>query len=253
MRTVTGAGGTTLAVRTSGPIDTRPPVVLVHGMGSDHSTWRSTASMLRRAGRTVVAPDLRGHGRSAHTGDYSLGSFADDLLAVVDDLGVEQADVIGHSLGAHSALRLAMEHPSRVRSLVLEEVPPMPRDDADLAEETTMGAGLGERVRGIAALLRNPLPVLRCDRAVGEAVQQQFAVADPGWWARLPEVTTRTLVISGGTRSFLRPRHLRDLATALPESGFEQFDVGHSVHRDAGPAFNSAVGQFLGLAGTRPA
>ena len=84
-------------------------------------------------------------------------------------------------------------------------------------------------------------------------MQQQFAVADPGWWERLPEVTTRTLVISGGTRSFLQPRHLRDLATALPESGFEQFDVGHSVHRDAGPAFNSAVGQFLGLAGTRPA
>lgn len=247
MRTVSGADGTPLAVRSSGPIAGHAPVLLIHGMGSDHSTWRSTAVMLRAAGRTVIAPDLRGHGRSAHSADYSLDSFAGDLGAVLDAFGVEQADVIGHSLGAHSALRLAMDQPSRVRSLVLEEVPPLPRDDADLAEDITPAAGFGERVRGVAALLRNPMPVLRCDRAVGEAVQRQFAVADPDWWVRLTGVTSRALVISGGTRSFLRPRHLRDLADAIPGSDFATIEAGHSVHRDAGAAFNSAVGTFLGL------
>ncbi|MBD0021133.1 alpha/beta fold hydrolase [Gordonia pseudamarae] len=248
MRTVSGADGTTLAVRTSGPLGSgTTPVLLVHGMGSDHSTWRSTAALLRAAGRPVIASDLRGHGRSEHTTDYGLGTFADDLRAVIDALGVGQVDVIGHSLGAHAALRLAMDHPARVRSLVLEEVPPMPRDDADLAEEITMGAGLGERVRGVAALLRNPLPVLRSDRAVGEAVQRQFAAADPYWWDRLARVRSPALIVSGGSRSFLRPDHLRALAASLPGSDFTTIDIGHSVHRDAGTEFNSAVATFLGI------
>lgn len=197
-------------------------------MGSDHSTWRSTAALLRAAGRPVIASDLRGHGRSEHTTDYGLGTFADDLRAVIDALGVGQVDVIGHSLGAHAALRLAMDHPARLRSLVLEEVPPMPRDDADLAEEITMGAGLGERVRGVAALLRNPLPVLRSDRAVGEAVQRQFAAADPYWWDRLARVRSPALIVSGGSEFPATGSSAR--TASLPGSDFTTIDIGHGVH-----------------------
>lgn len=242
-----GHGELTLAVAVDGDLaDSRtPPVLLVHGMGSDHSTWRPFASILRRAGRAVIAVDLRGHGRSGRPGDYALEAFAADLGFVLDELDVERADVVGHSLGAHAALRVAMNDRGRVRSLVLEEVPPMPRDQADLDEEIVMSSGFGERVRGIGALMRNPMPVVRFDRAVGTQVGAEFERADPQWWGRLAEVSARTLVISGGPRSFLPPQHLQSMAQALPDGRFDVIDAGHSVHRDRRREFTAKAGAFL--------
>ncbi|WHU48286.1 alpha/beta fold hydrolase [Gordonia sp. L191] len=240
-------GELTLAVAVDGDLaDGRtPPVLLVHGMGSDHGTWRPFASVLRRAGRAVIAVDLRGHGRSGRAVEYTLEAFAADLGFVLDEFDVARADVVGHSLGAHAALRAAMTDPGRVRSLVLEEVPPMPRDQADLDEEIVMSSGFGERVRGIGALMRNPMPVVRFDRAVATQVGTEFERAEPQWWDRLAAVSARTLVISGGPRSFLPPQHLQSLAQALPDGRFDIIDAGHSVHRDRRREFAAKAGAFL--------
>ncbi|MGC4935884.1 alpha/beta fold hydrolase [Gordonia sp. DT30] len=244
----TDVGDLALAVRVDPSpdgADTAPPVLLVHGMGSDHSTWRSFASALRRDGRSVLAVDLRGHGRSGRPGDYALDSFAADLRFVLDDLDIGRADVVGHSLGAHTALRLAMNDPERVRSLVLEEVPPMPRGQADLDEEIAPSAGFGDRLRGLGWLMLNPMPVVRFDRAVGEQVGAAFERPEPQWWDRLPDVSARTLVISGGPRSFLPSEHLQTLAADVPDARFQMIDAGHSVHRDRRREFTAAAGSFL--------
>lgn len=236
-----------LAVRVAGEPNRGLPVVLVHGMASDHSTWRPLASALRRQGRPVVSVDLRGHGRSGRAqGAYRLDDFRDDLVYVLDVLGIHRADVVGHSLGAHTALRLAMHEPSRVRRLVLEEVPPMPRDEADLSEGITMKATLGEQVRGLLALMGNPFPVIRFDGRMGDEIVAEFDVCAPQWWSELPRVSASTMVISGGERSFLPPRHLRTVSEALPDSRFVTIDAGHSVHRDRRAEFIRHVEEFLG-------
>lgn len=241
LRTVVRSG-LPLSITVSGPLSSpEPPVVLVHGMGGDHSTWRPLAAALRRRGRTVVSFDMRGHGRTGPADTYRLDDFRDDLAAVVDEIDVQRVDLVGHSLGAHTALRYAIAAPDRVRRLVLEEVPPMPRDEADLDEAITPSATLGERIRGIGALALNPVPFLRFDRALGEPVTTAFAVAEPSWWCSLQRVTAPTLVISGGRRSFLPSEHLRDLAYALPAGDFVTIDAGHSVHRDRGDEFTGAV------------
>ena len=246
-RRVDAPSGVRIAVTVSGGLDdSTTPVVLVHGMGGSRTTWRPLARELRRRGRTVVSYDLRGHGRTGHGPSYRLDDFVDDLAAVVDDLGAESIDLVGHSLGAHTALRYAMAEPSRVRRLVLEEVPPMPRDDADLAERIVPTATLGERVRGLRALVADPGPFLRFDRNAGQSVMDSFTVADPRWWNELAVVTAPTLVVSGGDRSFLPPRHLRDLAAALPDGRFVGIDAGHSVHRDRGDEFAETVIAHLG-------
>lgn len=244
LRRPDGAGALRLAVASSGDV-TDHPVVLVHGMGGDHSTWRSLHRELQTAGRSVVSVDLRGHGRSAHAKSYGLNDFRDDVAFVVDELGVEEFDLVGHSLGAHTALRLAMTMPGRVNRLVLEECPPMPRDQADLDEQIAPASNLGETVRGILAAASNPLPLLRFDHSLPKKVAPQFEVTDVDWWRRLSTVTTQTLVISGGDASFLPPRHLRALAAALPDSSFQLIDAGHSVHRDRGQEFSSAVLRFV--------
>lgn len=241
----TADGDLALAVRVSGADRGRPPVLLVHGMAGDHSTWRAFAAALRRDDRTVVAVDLRGHGRSGHAADYRLDDFRDDLRFVLDDLCIDVADVVAHSLGAHAVLRLAMEAPDRIGRLVLEEVPPMPRDQRDLDEGIVVAASLGERVRGLGWAVRNPVPLIRFDRRVPADVSPQFEVADPDWWTRLGTVASPTLVISGGRRSFLPPQHLRSLSDALPDGRFIEIPTGHSVHRDRAADFGATVTGFL--------
>lgn len=221
------------------------PVLLVHGMGGDHATWRRIAGALRSAGRPVIAPDLRGHGRSGRSSAYRLDDFTDDLRFVLDELDIGEVDVIGHSLGAQAGLRLAMTEHDRVGRLILEELPPMPRDQADLDEQITVGSSLGERLRGIGAAMRNPLPLIRFDRQLGVDIAAAFDTADPTWWAGLDTVTAATLVISGGDRSFLPPRHLRTVADTLSGGHFLRIDAGHSVHRDRPRQFLAAVGDFL--------
>ncbi len=237
-----------LAVMTSNVVRTSsvPPVLLVHGMGGDHSSWRDVARRLGRSGRSVIAVDLRGHGRSQHAQRYALDDFADDLAAVLDELAVPRADVVAHSLGAHSALRLAMAHPARVRRLVLEEPPPMPQHDDDLAEKIVPAfTGLGDRFRGVRALVTNPSPFLRFDRAVPDEVAAQFERTDPQWWTGLARTEAPSVVVSGGERSFLPPRHLRRVADALPNGEFVTIDSSHSVHRDRPREFCEVVDRHL--------
>ncbi len=219
-----------------------PPVLLVHGMGGDHTTWRAVAGALAGRGRTVIAVDLRGHGRSGHSPHYRLDDFRDDLAHVLDILEVDRADVIGHSLGAHSVLRLAMAQPERVRRLVLEEPPPMPATGDDLAEQIVpRSSTLGEKARGVRAVALAPRPFLRFDRLVPDAVLMQFRQIDERWWDALSDVRGPSLVVSGGDRSFLPPRHLRRVAEALPQGGFTRIDTGHSVHRDRPREFLAAA------------
>lgn len=232
--------------RTASATPGAPPVLLVHGMGGDHSTWRRLSRTLAEAGRGTIAVDLRGHGRSGHASRYGLDDFGDDLASVLDVAGAGRVDVIAHSLGAHSALRLAMKHPGRVRRMVLEEPPPMPQNEDDLAEKIVPAfTGLGDRLRGIRALAANPLPFVRFDRAMPDAVGLQFERTDPRWWDRLEAVTAPALVVSGGDRSFLPTRHLRRVAQALPHGRLVTIDSGHSVHRDRPRAFADAAGDHL--------
>ncbi|MGV8840193.1 MAG: alpha/beta fold hydrolase [Bauldia sp.] len=101
------------------------PVVLLHGFASNAAlNWRSTGwiDLLADAGRSVVAPDLRGHGGSTKFYDpaaYSTAAMAADVLGLCARLAIERADFVGYSMGSRIAGYLALHHPALVRSLVL--------------------------------------------------------------------------------------------------------------------------------------
>jgi pimeloyl-ACP methyl ester carboxylesterase len=101
------------------------PIVLVHGFASNketnwvHPGWVST---LTRAGRRVIALDNRGHGASTKLYDpaaYHSDMMADDVVALLDHLGIARADVMGYSMGARIAAFCAVRTPARVRSAIL--------------------------------------------------------------------------------------------------------------------------------------
>lgn len=108
-----------------------PPVMLVHGHPRTGSTWHRVAPALVAAGRTVIVPDLRGYGASrgpAPTNDHSAASkraMAVDLIELMDRLGHERCDLVGHDRGSYASLRLALDHPERVRRLALLDCIPI--------------------------------------------------------------------------------------------------------------------------------
>jgi pimeloyl-ACP methyl ester carboxylesterase len=101
------------------------PALLIHGFASNvDMNWISTqwVAELTRAGYRVVAYDNRGHGKSEKLYDpalYGAPTMAEDARRLLDHLGIDQAHVIGYSMGARISAFLAMAHPERVRSLVL--------------------------------------------------------------------------------------------------------------------------------------
>ncbi|MEV0891400.1 alpha/beta fold hydrolase [Promicromonospora sp. NPDC050262] len=95
-----------------------PAIVLVHGITASHRAWPAVVSAL--PGRRVVAPDLRGRGRSnTLPGPYGMAAHADDVAAVIGALAAGPAVVVGHSMGGFVSLVLTHRHPDLVARLVL--------------------------------------------------------------------------------------------------------------------------------------
>ena len=99
------------------PADT-PTVIAIHGITAAHTAWPLVAQHLE--GVRVVAPDLRGRGRSnTLPGPYGMTQHAEDVLAVMDHLQVPRATLAGHSMGGFVSVVFAAAHPERVQGLVL--------------------------------------------------------------------------------------------------------------------------------------
>jgi pimeloyl-ACP methyl ester carboxylesterase len=97
-----------------------PLLVLVHGVGSNSSTWDPVLPPLVAAGASVLTLDLPGHGSSSkERGDYSLGSLASSVRDLLEHLGHERCVLVGHSLGGGVALQFAYQFPQRLEGLVL--------------------------------------------------------------------------------------------------------------------------------------
>ncbi len=102
--------------------ESAPAIVLLHGLTATRRYVVMGSRLLERSGYRTIAYDARGHGRSSPAPDpvaYGYARLARDLEAVLDALGVSRAALAGASMGAHTALRFALEHPERVAALGL--------------------------------------------------------------------------------------------------------------------------------------
>ena len=96
-----------------------PALLLLHGLGCDHTTWLPVIATLSRR-FTVIAPDLLGHGRSAKPrADYSLGGYANGMRDLLTVLGIDKVTVVGHSFGGGVAMQFAYQFPERTERMVL--------------------------------------------------------------------------------------------------------------------------------------
>jgi lipase len=131
------------------PHNAEAVVLAVHGITASHVAWRAAVrELLERVDACVLAPDLRGRGHSATLPPHErFDAHVDDLVAVLDRLGIERAVLAGHSMGAFVVARVAADWPERASSVVLVDggvpLPPLTDDaDPDDVLERTLGPAL---------------------------------------------------------------------------------------------------------------
>lgn len=122
-----------------------PAIVLLHGLTATRRYVVHGSNALARAGHRVIAYDARGHGGSDPAQPYDYPSLAADLLGVLDERGVERAVLAGASMGGHTALRLALDHPERVAGLAVITPAFDPEEERDFTRWDALARGLRER------------------------------------------------------------------------------------------------------------
>jgi (E)-2-((N-methylformamido)methylene)succinate hydrolase len=185
----------------------KPPVMLVHGVGADGTSWDPIAAALSPEFR-ILRLDLRGHGRSGHIDrDLVLDDFVRDVVDILDTRTVPAADIVGFSLGGMIAQGLGLHHADRVRRLVL-----LSAVAGRTAEERA-------RVRSRLAILRE-----QGVEAISGAAQERWFT--PDFIARNPDLVQRRM-------RQLRENHAPSYAAAY--TVFSTSDLGDQLHGITAP------------------
>lgn len=249
------------AGQTAGPASGETPVlVLIHGLGSSGPDWEEQVPVFSQYFRVIV-PDLRGHGASARRGLYSVEQFAADTWQLLDHLGVEQAILLGHSMGGAVAMQMTLDRPGRVPKLVLTNTLPNFRPQT-LAQRWMLWSRLllmgwlGPR-RLSEVMTEKMYP--RADQvALRRKVARRSAQNDrnaylgsiralTGWSIadRLPELRLPVLVLAAEF-DFLPRSETDRLVAALPDARLVVFPgTRHGLPLEEPAAFNRAVLEFL--------
>ena len=240
------------------------PVLLIMGLGATLDLWHRVTPMLSRTYRTILF-DNRGAGRSdAPPGPYTIPQMADDALAVLDAAGAPTARVFGASMGGMIAQELALNHPERVRALILGCT--APGGKAAVLADREVGAALASRVTlppHQAARVMVPYtydastPRERVEEDV--AIRERTAIGNdafnaqyqairswPGTIDRLGALAMPVLVIHGETDRLVPPENGRILARAIPHSKLVMIpNASHIFFTDQPEASKAAILSFL--------
>ena len=238
-----------------------PLLVLLHGIGSNASSWQHQLQGLADE-YDVVAWDMRGYGSSSDPGGpYTMADVADDLAGLLDHLGFEKAHVGGLSMGGVLALELYGRHSQRVRSLILADT----NAGQSVLSEEERQQRLEQRLVGAAepaGLARQRTPMLLSSDASPEVVAEVeniMAEIHPDGYRYaahafsktderdvLPRIDVPTLVIWGECDTVC-PREDADfLAANIKGAQFELIPkAGHLSNQENPDAFNDAVRSFL--------
>lgn len=175
-----------------------PAVVLLHGTSANHAVWEPVGDRLA-ASATVIAVDQRGHGRSDKpAAGYEGPDFADDVVTVLDALGLERAVVGGHSLGGRNAWLFAARHPDRVSGVVVVDYTPYVEQTVidDLAARVARGHRSFASTREIEEYLRDRYRRIRPD-AVARRARWGYRREDDGTWLPYADPAAMRQLIDG--------------------------------------------------------
>ena len=239
------------------------PVLWIHGFPLDRGYWSPQTRALFDHARSI-APDLPGFGESSGSGPWTMDRFADDMVALLDVIGVREAVIAGHSMGGYIAFALWRRHPSRVRALILADT----KAGADteegrakrqaviaLARERGAGAVADQQITGLVGRTtreRQPDVVEDLHGLLSRASVEGIVGASEAMLARpdstptLATITVPTLVVVGDEDALTPPKEAQRIHEAIRGSRLETIrGAGHASSFERPSAFNHLVGEFL--------
>lgn len=238
-----------------------PAVLLIHGLGASHQDWKEVAPLLATDHR-VLTPDLRGFGQSQHlSGPFRPDLMAADVRALMDRLDVQQALVVGHSMGGAVAVELALKSPERVQSLTIANSVPAFRPTRArewfeiglrLATMSVLGPRRLGRIMGRRMFPHAEQAELRRfieQRAADNRRHAYLAslIALTKWSAvdRLHELVMPVAILASGN-DYFTVDDMRRYAEAVPDGHFYCFpDARHGVPLEAGAEMAHCLRQFF--------
>jgi len=239
----------------------KPCVVFIHGAANDHSVWTLQARYFAHHGWSALAVDLPGHGKSFGNAKQTIAQYSDWLINLLDNGGIANAVLVGHSMGSLVALDCAARHAARVSKLVLlGSSAPMPVSDVllDAAKDNPAEAFDMLNIWGHAPQLkwgRNPTPGTSSMMAYKRLLEQSrpgvlfndlsachaFQPDD----ALFTAVNAPTLVIAG-TRDMMTPaKSAQALALHIKARTVVLDDCGHAMMQEAPDKVLDALRGFL--------
>jgi pimeloyl-ACP methyl ester carboxylesterase len=252
------------------------PILILHGLSYFSYDWIGVASELAAAGREVVAMDMRGFGDStwSPSESYGLADFAGDCIAVLDHLGWDRVNLLGHSMGGRNATWCAAENPDRINTLILCDYSPVNAKEGSMRVTRTVAGvpdsfasvdealayfgkdpGLAAdhpcRLRMIAYLKQTRAGlIIKRDtyhRARFQAVLDGKGPAGgPDMWAKLAEVAAPTLVVRGTRSDMFAAENVQKVKDTNARITLVEVDASHDVAGEAPDALIAEVNKFLG-------
>lgn len=260
-----------------------PAVLLLHGLGCDHTTWDPVIGRLAEH-YTVIAPDLLGHGQSDKPrADYTVGGYANGMRDLLTILGIDKVTVVGHSFGGGVAMQFAYQFPERTERLVLvnagglgPEVNALIRAISLPGWDTVMAGLTLPAVRHVNLAILRTLSRLgpRALRDLGEMAEIYDGFKDPAFRRAVRSLTHAVvdrkgqvvtmadraylteamplLVIWGEDDHVIPPSHAGRAAMMAPAARIEVLaDAGHFPFKDHPDRFADIVLDFM--SSTKPA
>ncbi|WP_234411046.1 alpha/beta fold hydrolase [Nocardioides terrigena] len=254
-----------------------PALLLLHGLGCDHTTWAPVIDSLARR-YTVIAPDLLGHGESDKPrADYSVGGYANGMRDLLTVLGIDRVSVVGHSFGGGVAMQFAYQFPERTERLILvgsgglgPEVTPAIRAITTPGFHQAMGLLTlpGVRHVGTAGMRALAATGVRAARDLTELADIYDSFKDPRTRAAIRHVVRavvdwRGQIVTMADRAYLTEampmcvvwgrndqvipvRHAGNAAALAPSARVEIIpNAGHFPHKDHPQRFVKIVNDFI--------
>jgi pimeloyl-ACP methyl ester carboxylesterase len=214
----------------------KPPMVLIHGVGGDHLSW--PPEIRRLADARVFTLDLSGHGKSAGPGCQSVDDYAEGVIEFMDAAGLSRAVFVGHALGGAVALTLAIDHPERIAGIGLISTAARLPISSSVLENAANPTTVILAIQSLLALIHSHSSSTLKDQTLRNLVAVRSTLLHGDLLAcnrfnvtnRLGEIKTPTLVICGTDDQFTPQRNSENLARKIPGAALQLIDAsGHLV------------------------
>ncbi|HSD07352.1 alpha/beta fold hydrolase [Flavobacterium sp.] len=244
---------------------TGKPLLIIHGFLGMSDNWKTLGAQFVADGYQVHLLDLRNHGRSFHSDDFSYEIMAQDVYDYCRENALELVDVIGHSMGGKTAMLLATTHPNLVDKLVVADIGPKyyaPHHQDILAGLNAVDFSIKPSRNEVEDILKNYIP----DFGTRQFLMKSLFWQEPGQLAfrfnlkvfneKIEEIGKAlladkvfekpTLFIRGGNSNYILDSDFEDIKKHFPSAFFETIpNVGHWLHAENPQMFYDLVSDFL--------